>query len=143
MRRSLGWAMLSLFAILVIFTLGGIILHLLDRRYRDLTVFIALGIATLLCFMTPFYLATRTTHLLWEILQRAVPSLLLTIAIWTFCCCMFFFCYNAESYNDGWFAPTDKIVYNDGFLAHMHIVVYDPQNVLWTGSRLPEYEYID
>lgn len=141
--RCLGWVVFCLGLLLGIFGLGDVILRSLDRRYREMTVYLAFGILVLLCTLGLLYLIARNTQNMHQFLSRACLLLLLSIVIWTFLAGMFMFSYNGEVANDGWFAPKEKILFDDGFLAYTHIVVYDPGNLLWTGQRLPEYEYSD
>ena len=143
MTKCLRWVAIFLVAALVVLLVGNIIIVSLGRRYRDVLVFVMCYILTGLCVVLPLYLAFHNSYRLLEAIGHGAGFLLLSALIWFFFAVLFFFSYGPhgrEINNDGWYAPEDKIVFDDGRLAVRDIKVYEPGNCLWTGPVLPQYE---
>jgi len=140
LTKCLRWVAIFLVAALVLLFAGNIIIVSLGRRYRDVLVFVMCYIFTGLIIVLPLYAAFYASGRLREVLSYGAMYLLLPALIWFFFVFPLFWSYGREINNDGWYAPEDKIVFNDGRLAVRDIKVYEPGNCLWTGPVLPQYE---
>ena len=144
MKRWLSRAAVCFFALLILFLVGFLILMLLGHRYRDLANFLAFGILTCFGIALALCLAADRAHGWRGFAWRAVLLVLLFAVLWVFVSAAVALNYGGEVDNrDGWYAPADKIVFNDGFLMRLDIKVYEPGTVFWTGAFLPEYGFTD